>query len=130
MLPPEMRVAIRLQIAYGVLVALWQVAGLFLIASGRPALGPTASGGVAVFAIASVGALVALAQWRPGLYVALAALLGVPALLTIQNAFVADPSLWPSPWTRWGGVALNALGVLAPALAFAGWRRMREAEPR
>ena len=126
MLPSPMRFAIYLQIAYGLLVAAWQVVGLMRMASGEPALGPTASGGVAVFALASLGALVALAQWRPGLYVVLAALLGVPALAAIQNAFVADAALWPSPWARWGGVALNALGVVAPALAFLGWRRMRE----
>jgi hypothetical protein len=121
--------AIRTQIAYGVGVALWQLTGLWLISSGRAPLGPTASGQVAVFAIASTTTLVALARWRPGLYVTLSALIGLPALLTIRNAFLADPTLWPSPWTRWGGVALNALGILAPTLAFLGWRRIREAGP-
>ena len=126
MIPDTMRFAVRLQVAYGVGVALWQIVGLWLLASGRAALGPTASGNVAIFAVASTGALYALARAWPAVYVGLASLLAVPAILTIQNAFVADASLWPSPWARWGGVALNVLGVLAPTLAFVGWRRMRE----
>ena len=125
MIPDSMRLAVSLQVTYGVLVALWQVVGLWLLSSGRPALGPTASGNIAIFAVASTGVLYALARAFPAVYVGLASLLAVPAILTIQNAFVADPSLWPSPWARWGGVALNALGVLAPAMAFVGWRRMR-----
>ena len=130
MIPDSMRLAVRLQIIYGVLVVLWQVVGLWLLSSGRPALGPTASGNVAIFAIASTGTLYALARAFPGVYVGLASLLAVPAILTIQNAFVADPSLWPSPWARWGGVALNAIGVVAPVLAFVGWRRMNDRQHR
>ena len=130
MIPSTMRLAVRLQVTYGVLVALWQIVGLWRLASGQQALGPTASGNVAIFAVASTGALYALARAFPAVYVALASLLAVPALLTIQNAFVADASLWPSPWARWGGVALNALGVLAPTLAFVGWRQVREQAPR
>ena len=117
MIPSTLRLAVQLQITYGVLVALWQIVGLWRIAQGEQALGPTASGNVAIFAVASTGALYALARAFPGVYVTLASLLAVPALLTIQNAFVADPSLWPSPWARWGGVALNTLGVVAPVLA-------------
>ncbi len=130
MIPSTLRLAVRLQVTYGVLVALWQIVGLWLLASDRPALGPTASGNVAIFAVASTGALYAMVRRFPGPYVAIASLIAVPALLTIQNAFVADPSLWPSPWARWGGVVLNALGVVAPGVAFVGWRRMRESDPR
>lgn len=129
-LPALFRSAIRLQVVYGLLVALWQIVGLLRLASGRAPLGPSASSGVAVFAIVSVGLLLAIARARPGLYVLLAALLAVPALATILNAFVADPSLWPSPWTRWGGVALNTLGVLAPLLALFGWLRIRSGRER
>ena len=130
MIPPAMCVAVRLQISYGVMVALWQIVGLWRLSQGEQALGPTASGNVAVFAVASTGALYALVRAFPGVYVGLCSLLATPALLTIQNAFVADPSLWPSPWARWGGVALNALGVIAPTLAFIGWRQIRKRAPR
>ena len=126
MIPPTMRLAVHLQITYGVLVALWQIVGLWRLGQGEQALGPTASGNVAIFAVASTGALYALVRAFPGIYVAIASLLAIPALLTIQNAFVADPSLWPSAWARWGGVVLNGLGVLAPTLAFIGWRQIRE----
>ena len=129
MIPPAMCVAVRLQISYGVMVALWQIVGLWRLSQGEQALGPTASGNVAVFAVASTGALYALVRAFPGVYVGLCSLLAIPALVTIQNAFVADPSLWPSPWARWGGVALNALGVIAPTLAFIGWRQIRERVP-
>lgn len=129
-LPSAFRLAVRLQVVYGLLVALWQVVGLWRLSAGEPALGPTASGNVAVFAVASCGALYALARAFPGFYVALASLLALPALATIQNAFVSDPSLWPGPGARWGGVALNTLGVLAPTLAFFGWRQLRERQPR
>lgn len=129
-LPPAFRLAVGLQVAYGVLVALWQVVGLWRLSAGEQALGPTASGNVAIFAVASTGALYALARAFPGFYVGLASLLALPALATIQNAFVSDPSLWPGSSARWGGVALNTLGVLAPTLAFIGWRQLRERRPR
>lgn len=124
-LPRVFGFAIRLQILYGIGVALWNGIGLALLATGRPALGPTASGSVALFALVATGALVALARGWPVLYVLLAAALAVPAGMAIQNAFVADPSLWPSPWARWGGVALNALGVTAPLLALVGLVQLR-----
>lgn len=125
-LPRVFRNAIRAQITYGVLVTLWQLAGLALIARGHAPLGPTASGSVAIFAVASTTTLIALARWRPGLFVAASSMIGLPAALTILNAFSADPASWPSPWTRWAGVAVNAIGILAPLLAFFGWRQMRE----
>ena len=41
MIPSTLRLAVQLQITYGVLVALWQIVGLWRLASARPRRGST-----------------------------------------------------------------------------------------
>lgn len=91
---------------------LWNVAGLALTAQGKPGIGPTASLGVAA-GIAFVGLLLwYAAQHIPSLFGILAALCAVAAIIPVYQAVTGDPSLWPSPFWRWAGAALNGLGVV------------------
>ena len=117
--------AVGVQVLYGFLVIAWQVAGLLLIANGRQPLGPTASASVAIFAAVSTLVCVALARWLPSVYVLVSCGLAYVASTTIVNAFTADPSNWPSDISRYLGVAVNVVGVLAAALAIFAFIRMR-----
>jgi hypothetical protein len=47
----------------------------------------------------------------------------VIAGMTTWNAFKLDPSLWPSEFWRWAGIAVNALGVAGSITAFFAHRR-------
>jgi uncharacterized membrane protein len=53
------------------------------------------------------------------IYGLLSAIGGLLALYTVVNAFVADPSLWPSEFWRFAGVAVNAIGVIGGAFGIA-----------
>ena len=117
--------AVQVQVFYGFLVIAWQVAGLLLIANGRQPLGPTASASVAIFAAVSTVLCVALARWLPSVYVLVSCGLAYVASTTILNAFTADPSSWPSDMSRYLGVAVNAVGVMAAVLAIFGFIRIR-----
>ena len=70
--------------------------------------------------------VVSVRRW-PVVYAILSAIAGLLALVTVVNAFTADPSLWPSEFWRYAGIAVNAVGVLGAALGIAGTvgRRMR-----
>lgn len=92
---------------------LWNVLGVALLAQGKPGIGPTASLGVAA-GIAFAGVLLwYAARHMPSLFGLLAALSAVAAIIPVYQAVTEDPSLWPSPFWRWAGAALNSLGVVA-----------------
>lgn len=115
-----LRLALGVQLAYVVMLILWQGVGLALLSQGRPALGPTASLAVAAQA-AVMGVLFAVTiRWAPFAFAGLSAVTGLLAATTILNAFTADPELWPSDASRYLGVFVNAVGVLGFALALAG----------
>lgn len=117
--------AVGVQVVYGFLVITWQVAGLLLIAIGRQPLGPTASASVAIFAAVSTALCVALARSLPSAYVLASCGLALVASTTILNAFTADPNNWPSDLSRYLGIAVNSVGVLAAALAIFAFIQMR-----
>ena len=108
--------ALMLQAVWAVASALWNFYGAFQLSRGLPALGPTATYGGGILALALLAALVVSAARWPIPYAILSALVGLLALLTVVNAFTADPSLWPSEFWRYAGVAVNAVGVLGGVL--------------
>lgn len=108
--------ALLFQAAWAVASALWNFYGAFQLSQGLPALGPTATHGVGVLALALLAALlVSSRRWRIP-YVILSAFGGLLALITVVNAFIADPPLWPSEFWRYAGVAVNVIGVIGGAL--------------
>lgn len=115
-------------VVWAALAALWNFGGAWQIARGLPAPGPTASAlaGVVLVAIAA-GLVVAVRRW-PTVFVLLAAVAGLAALVGVIGAFTQDPALWPSELWRWAGIVLNGAGVVAaPAavIAFIRWEPIR-----
>lgn len=113
------------QVAWAVLSAVWNIAGVMLIARGLRAPGPTATvaGGVILLAIAA--AFVALVSRWPLGYVVLSAATGLIALSAVVNAFVQDPALWPSEFWRYAGAVLNGAGFVAAVVAVLAYFRWR-----
>jgi hypothetical protein len=115
-------------VAWAVLAALWNFGGAWQVARGLPSPGPTASAlaGVVLLVIAC-GFVVSVARW-PTVFVLLAAVAGLAALVGVVGAFVQDPTLWPSePW-RWAGIVLNGVGFVAAVaalVAFIRWKAIR-----
>jgi hypothetical protein len=115
-------------VAWAVLAALWNFGGAWQAARGLPSPGPTASAlaGVVLLVIAS-GFFVAVARW-PAVFVLLAAVAGLAALVGVVGAFVQDPDLWPSEFWRWAGIVLNGVGFVAAVAAlvtFIRWNAIR-----
>ena len=109
--------ALVVQVTWAILAAVWNAAGVALIARGLRAPGPTASVGAAVLLLAVAVALVlSIARW-PVAYALLSAGAGLMALAAVVNAFVQDPALWPSEFWRYAGALLNGAGVVACAAA-------------
>ena len=109
--------ALVVQVTWAILAAVWNVAGVALIARGLRAPGPTASAGAAVLLLAvAVAFVLSIARW-PVAYALLSAGAGLMALAAVVNAFVQDPALWPSEFWRYAGVLLNGAGVVACAAA-------------
>jgi hypothetical protein len=115
-------------VAWAVLAALWNFGGAWQVARGLPSPGPTAStlAGVVLLVIAC-GFVVAVARW-PTVFVLLAAVAGLAALVGVVGAFVQDPALWPSELWRWAGIVLNGVGFVAAVaalVAFIRWKAIR-----
>lgn len=105
------------QLAWALLAAAWNVAGVALIANGGRAPGPTASLlGAAILIAIGVG-LVASCKRFTLAYAALSLVSVLMASAAVFNALTADPSLWPSEFWRYAGIALNGAGALASIYA-------------
>lgn len=113
------------QIAYAALVMGWQAVGLWRIAQGAPPLGPVASLSVAAMAAVCAGLFLWLEPRWPLLFVLLSMLCAAAAAGPLLGALdpAADPALWPSPWARYGGAALNGLGIAVFGAAVLAWLR-------
>ena len=113
-----MRIEARnLLLAYAGLVALWQIVGVGLIASGGRSPGPSASILGAILAVAmGSGIVFTFGRW-PRICLALAGFSGLLAGQALYNAWMGDASLWPSAWTRGLGAAINAIGLAGALLA-------------
>jgi TctA family transporter len=120
--------AMPVQVAWAILAAIWNGAGVWLIAQGQRAPGPTASLGAAVMLLAmAVAFVVTVSRW-PVVYLLLSIAAGLFGLAAVVNAFIADPALWPSEFWRYAGAVLNGGGFLACAAtvaAFFTWKSRR-----
>jgi hypothetical protein len=114
------------QVAWAVLAAVWNFAGVALIASGQRAPGPTASagGGIVLLALA-VAFVAARSRWPWWVYMALSAVAAFMGAAAVYNAFVQDPALWPSEFWRYAGIVLNGAGAVASVLAVLGQFKSR-----
>jgi len=118
--------ALPVQVAWAILAAIWNVAGVYLIVHGQHAIGPTASiAGAVVLLAFAVGFVITVSRW-PIVYLLLTIATGLLAALAVVNAFSADPALWPSEFWRYAGAVLNGIGFggcAAAVVAYFRWRR-------
>ena len=120
--------AFPVQIAWAILAALWNVAGVLLIAQGQRAIGPTASWLTAAILLVVAVLFVYLVKRWPIAYLLLTLAAGLLGLFAAVNAFTQDPALWPSEFWRYAGAVLNGVGFIAAVfaiLAFFRWRASR-----
>ena len=109
-------------VLHALLVIAWNIVGVWLLSQGKSALGPTATlTGALLFA-----GLIAvyLILYKKGLEKVFLIVVTIGALLgsmAIYGAFTKDPSLWPSEFWRYAGVAVNSLGVLGLLFALIGF---------
>lgn len=108
----KLKMALYLQLPHLALSAIWNVAGVMLIAQGLTAPGPTASLLTASLLIlfAALMLLGAVRYWP--LYLLVTLLVLIAASMAIFSAFYKPASLWPSDFWRYTGVLLNLTGVI------------------
>lgn len=113
--------AMPVQVAWAILAAFWNLAGVWLIAQWQRPPGPTASLGAAVMLLAmAVAFVVTVSRW-PLAHLLLSIAAGLFGLAAVVNAFIADPALWPSEFWRYAGAVLNGIGFLACAATVAAY---------
>lgn len=113
------RAALPAALLWAVGAAAWNIEGVRRIAAGDQPLGPTAS--LAGAAIIGVMALAMLWGHRRSrlLLGAVSAVILLGAGFAVWGAFTGTPDMWPSAAWRWGGAALNALGVVSAGILLA-----------
>jgi hypothetical protein len=112
-------------VAWALLAALWNVAGVYLMAQGQRPPGPTASIAGALVLIAIAAVLVLTVDRASLLYAVLSGVATFMALAAVVNAFVQDPALWPSEFWRYAGAVLNGVGFVAGAAAVLAYFRWK-----
>lgn len=98
---------------------LWNVAGVVLVWRGGLGIGPTASLPVAIVLGLAAILLVYSARYNLILFAILSGLFGLGGFAAVYQALAGEPSLWPSPFWRWTGVALNTFGLAAGTIGTA-----------
>jgi hypothetical protein len=93
----------------------WNVVGVLRVAQTGTGIGPTASLMLAAGLIGAAVVLVAAARGRGLTFAMLSALFALMSFAAVYQAFSGQPSLWPSPFWRWAGAALNMFGLGASA---------------
>jgi hypothetical protein len=116
-------------VAWALLAALWNFGGVWRMAQGLGALGPTASALFGLILIAIAAGLIYLVNRSPLLFVLLALISGTAATLAVYGAFTQDRALWPSEAWRWAGIMLNVAGSLAAAASIVAYSRHRSTFP-
>jgi len=107
----RMSSALCFQTIYAGLVIVWQVSGYLLARVDLPSPGPNPSLPIAAIALLCAIAFRFSAARVPILFALLSLVTGYAAASSVQNAFVADPSLWPADGARYAGAAINVWGV-------------------
>lgn len=103
---------------YGLLLwiagcVLWNVAGVVQVWRGASGIGPTASLPVAIVLGLAAILLVYTARHDLILFAILSGLFALGGFAAVYQALTGEPSLWPSPFWRWAGAALNTVGLVA-----------------
>lgn len=124
-LGPVLRVPLALQLTHIALSCAWNVAGLWRVAHGQAPLGPTASAVAIGVMLALAAALVHGARSRPAWYAAASLAMVLFLTVPLSGAILLEPTRWPAPAWRWGGMVLNSVGLLAGIWGLLRWRQTK-----
>ncbi len=109
---PRLKSILIAQLLYVALAAIWNITGVILIANDLKAPGPTASLIAASILIILALAMIYGSARNLWLYRIIATLFSIGAIAAIYPPLTADPSLWPSDFWRYVGLALNVFGLI------------------
>jgi len=122
---PALRVPLALQLAHIALSCAWNAAGLWRVAHGQAPLGPTASAMAIGAMLVLAAAMVHGAQRRPAWYAGATLVMVLFLTVPLSGAVLLEPTRWPAPAWRWGGMALNSVGWLAGLWGLLRWHQTR-----
>lgn len=107
------KITLYFVVLHAVLVIVWNIVGVWLLSQNKSALGPTATLTAAfVFAGLIVVYLFFFKKGYEKLFLSIVSMGALSGSIAIYGAFTKDPSLWPSEFWRYAGVAVNVLGIL------------------
>ncbi|WP_176451911.1 hypothetical protein [Rhodoferax sp. TH121] len=116
---------LALQLLHLLLACAWNVLGLWRLAQGEPAPGPSASWlAVGALVCLSIALVLGVMRW-PILYWVASAVIVIAVAPAIWGAFVRDAADWSTPRWRWGGALLNTFGVASAVWGCLRLRRLR-----
>jgi len=114
---------LALQMTHIALSCAWNIAGLWCVAHGQAPLGPTASSTAIGAMLALAAAMVFGAQSRPAWYAGASLVMVLFLTVPLSGAILLEPTRWPAPAWRWGGMLLNSVGLLAGVWGLLRWRQ-------
>lgn len=119
---------LSVQLIHVALCIVWNLVGVYQLSQGIQSIGPTASliGVVILFVFGSALFLAASKNWR-WLYLSVSLLLVWGAVSAIYGGFTKDVALWPTPFWRYAGILVNAVGVVGFCMVIASLRRLTAA---
>lgn len=115
------RHALWAQTAWALLTAVWNLAGITLLAWGQRSLGPAPTLGGFMLAMGFAVTLWLAVQRSPFLYAMMTCAAGLLGLAAALKPFTADPALWSSDSWRYAWATLNTVGFVAAAFAMSGF---------
>lgn len=120
-------IVIKIQLAYLLLCISWNAVGVWRVANGEQAIGPTSSLEVMAFLL-FLGVLLSISmfkKWRV-LYMILSTFICYLAVSAIVGSFLKDPTQWPSDVLRYSGVGINTVGILSFVILLMHWNNLKK----
>ena len=112
------KIALIFMVLHAVLVIVWNIAGVWLLSQGKPAMGPTATlMGAVIFAILIAVYLFFYKKGYEKLFLSIVFAGALSGAFAIYGAFTKDPALWPSEFWRYAGISVNTLAILGLVFA-------------
>ena len=126
MFKPFRSPAPKVQLLHVALCIIWNITGLWQLASDLQPIGPTASMAAIGFIIVfSATLILGERNNKPVPYLLASGLLALAAVSAIFDGFTKDSSLWPSEFWRYAGISVNSIGVAGFGLALAHIKHLK-----
>lgn len=113
MLNEKIKYPLYLQLTHALLCMMWNLVGLGLISADLAPLGPVASWAVVIACAVMAGLLWWGARSLLWLYVIVTVLQLLLSMNAVISPFIKDPALWVYAGSRFSGLAINLVGLVA-----------------